>query len=258
MHPRLVRRALLCGLAGIALPAQAQTPPRRRGRGNEVPTPPANADQLQAELLTYQSRGRAIRAAAYRPLGAPRGGVVLLHGSGGIGPEQLGLAQKFAGDGYLALVPTYLDAAEDDTIRALPIMSAWRDCAIDAVGWLVEQGVEPAHTGITGYSLGSIIAVDGALGGGQAAAAIGIAAGQEVYPLRRPRRTIPVLLIRAGEDRTVTARGTEVWREDLDEANVPVRVQVVRGAGHLMTRAQWDEVYDRALNFFNGNIGRVS
>ena len=115
---RLVRRTLLCGLAGMALPAQAQTQPqnpqRRRRLGNELPTPPANADQLPAELFTYQSRGRPIRAAAYRPLGTPRGGVVLLHGSGGIGPEQLGLAQKFAGDGYLALVPTYLDAAEDD------------------------------------------------------------------------------------------------------------------------------------------------
>ena len=259
---RLVRRTLLCGLAGMALPAQAQTQPqnpqRRRRLGNELPTPPANADQLPAELFTYQSRGRPIRAAAYRPLGTPRGGVVLLHGSGGIGPEQLGLAQKFAGDGYLALVPTYLDAAEDDTIRGLPIMSAWRDCAIDAVNWLVEQGIAPEHTGITGYSLGSFIAVDGALGGGVAAAAIGIAAGQEVYPLRRVRRTIPILLIRAGNDRVVTARGTEMWREDLEEANVPVRVQVVRGAGPLMTRAQWDEVYARALEFFNGTIGRVS
>ena len=254
MDLRLVRRALLCGLAGLALPARAQT----RRRGNEVPTPPADADRFPAELITYQSRDRAIRAAAYRPLGTPKGGVVLIHGSNGIGPEQLGLAQKFAADGYLALVPTYLDAAEDDTVRGLPIMSAWRDCANDGIAWLVAQGVAPERTGLMGYSLGSFIAVDGALGDSQAAAAIGVAAGQEVYVLRRPRRTLPVLLIRAERDRIVTTRGTEMWREDLEEANVPVRVQVVRGAGHLMSRPQWDEVYDRALIFFNGTIGRVS
>ena len=202
-----------------------------------MPTPPADADRLPAELLTYRSRDKDIRAGVYRPLGPPRGGVVLIHGSNGIGPEQVGLAQKFAGDGYLAVVPTYLDAAEDDTVRALPIMSAWRDCAIDAVQWLIDQGVPLERTGVTGYSLGSSIAVDGALGGGRAAAAIGIAAGEEVYPLRRPRRTIPVLLIRAENDRIVSARGTEIWRQNLTGWDIPVRVQVVRGAGHLMTTA---------------------
>ena len=243
-----VSRRLVLGGAG----ALAVASPAAAGQAAETPA-------FTTELTTFPSNGKAIRAAVFRPTANARGsGVVLIHGSGGIGPEQVILGQKFAADGYVAVVPTYLDAAEDDVVRPEPVMNAWRDCGADAIEWLIAQGVDRRRTGIMGYSLGSHIAVDGALGDSQAAAAISVAGGWDVYIPRRPARRIPVLLISAQRDTHVRPSSTARWRQFLIDAGVSVRAQTVRGAGHIMNRRQWDQVYAYALDFFNGNIGRVS
>jgi dienelactone hydrolase len=243
----LDRRAVLAAAGALVLAAPA--------KAGQAPAEPA----FTTELTTFPSNGKAIRAAVFRPTANARGsGVVLMHGSGGIGPEQVVLGEKFAADGYVAVVPTYLDAAADDVIRPEPVMNAWRDCGSDAIEWLIGQGLDRGRTGIMGYSLGSHIAVDGALGDSRAAAAISVAGGWDVYIPRRPARRIPVLLISAERDRVVSPNSTARWRRFLIDADVPVRARTVRGAGHLMTRRQWDQVYAYALDFFNGNIGRLS
>lgn len=242
-----VSRRTLLGVAGamaVAAPVAARQT--------------AEAPGFTTELTTYPSHGKAIRAAVFRPTANARGsGVVLMHGSGGIGPEQVMLGQKFATDGYVAVVPTYLDAAADDIVRPAPVMNAWRDCGSDAIQWLISQGIDRHRTGIMGYSLGSHIAVDGALGDSQAAAAISVAGGWDVYIPRHPARRIPVLLISAQRDTHVRPSSTARWRQFLIDGGVPVRSQTVRGAGHIMNRRQWEQVYAYALEFFNGNIGRV-
>lgn len=241
------RRAML-GVVG----AMAVAPPAEVCQAAETPA-------FTTELTSFPSNSKAIRAAVFRPTANARGsGVVLMHGSGGIGPEQVLLGEKFAADGYVAVVPTYLDAAEDDVVRLEPVMNAWRDCGADAIEWLIEQGIDGSRTGIMGYSLGSHIAVDGALGDSRAAAAISVAGGWDVYTPRRPARHIPVLLISAEGDTHVRPVSTAHWRHFLIEAGVPVRARTVRGAGHIMNRRQWDQVYAYALDFFNGNIGRIS
>ncbi|MDQ3125963.1 MAG: hypothetical protein M3Q74_10220, partial [Pseudomonadota bacterium] len=137
----LSRRAVLAaaGALAVASPAAAR-----------------QASAFTTELTTFPSNGKAIRAAVFRPTANARGsGVVLMHGSGGIGPEQVVLGELFAADGYVAVVPTYLDAAEDDVVRPEPVMNAWRDCGADAIEWLIGQGIDSSRTGIMGYSLGS-------------------------------------------------------------------------------------------------------
>lgn len=242
-----INRRMLMGAAGtvvLPLPAAAM-------QAAEIPG-------FTTELTTYQSNGKSIRAAVFRPTVNARGsGVVLIHGSGGIGPEQVILGERFARDGYVAVVPTYLDAAEDDVIRPEPVMNAWRDCGADAIEWLIEHGIDRQRTAIMGYSLGSHIAVDGALGRSRAAAAISVAGGWDVYEPRRPSRRIPVLLISAERDTHVRPVSTAHWRRFLIEAGVPVRARTVRGAGHIMSRRQWEQVYAYALEFLNGNIGRL-
>ncbi|MES2834449.1 MAG: dienelactone hydrolase family protein [Pseudomonadota bacterium] len=240
------RRDLLAAAGGLVLggPALAQ----------DAPT-----DGVTTELITYQSRGKTIRAAVFRPGANANGaGVVYMHGSGGIGGIQLTFARRFAEAGYIAVAPTYVDAAEDDGIRAERIMDAWRDCGSDAVEWLIAQGVDRGRTGIVGYSLGSYIAVDGALGNSRAAAAIGVAGGWDVYIPRVPARRIPVLIIRAERDTHVRPSSTERWRQFLVEHDASVRVQTIRGAPHLMNSAQWAEVSRRSVAFFGNTIARAS
>jgi len=236
---------------------------RRTGLGllaASIATPSAAAqtapDEVTTERVNYQSNGKTIRAAAFRPGANANGaGVVYVHGSNGMGLDQLAFARRFATDGYLSLALTYLDAAEDDAIRRAPIMEAWRDCARDGVEWLIGQGIDRRRTGLIGYSLGSYIAVDGALGDSRAAAAVAICGGWDVYVPRPPARRIPVLIIRSERDRVVSPASTLAWRDFLQEADVPVRVQVTRGAGHLMTAAQWSEVYGRSQAFFAEQLG---
>ena len=237
------------------LAASFATPLASAGLARTAPDQTAH-DGVTTDRVTYQSNGKTIRAVAFRPGANANGmGVVYLHGSGGMGLDQLAFARQFALDGYLSLAPTYLDAAADDTIRREPVMEAWRDSARDGIEWLIAQGISRGRTGVIGYSLGSFIAVDGALGDSRAAAAIAVCGGWDVYPPRHPVRRIPVLIIRSERDRVVSPVSTQRWREFLDEADVPVRVQVTRDAGHLMTPAQWSEVYTRSQTFFADQLG---
>lgn len=241
------RRSLLAGAAAVCL-----APPVR---GQEAAEP-------TWEGMTFQSHDKAIRAIRYRPAGAGRGSaIVMMHGSGGRitsrGPWHE-LAMQFARDGYEVLTPLYTDAFADDGIRPPAMMEAWRDVGEHAIDWFIDRGIDRRRTAMFGYSLGSYVAVDGALGNSRAAAAIGLAGGVDVYTPRPPRRRIPVLVIRAENDTHVLPRNTAAWVAFLREHEVPVRVEVIAGAGHLFRPPEWAEIFTRAAAFYGGNIGRLS
>ncbi|RZI99274.1 MAG: hypothetical protein EON90_12220, partial [Brevundimonas sp.] len=126
------------------------------------------------EGLTLQSHGKAIRAIHYRPVGeGRRAAIVMMHGAGANiasrGPWHE-LAMQFAGDGYQVLTPLFTDAFADDGKRPERMMEAWRDVGEDAIDWFIAHGVDRRRTAMFGYSLGSYVAVDGALGNSRAAA----------------------------------------------------------------------------------------
>ena len=242
MHRRSVLAAVAAGLTGGGWAPQT-----------EVPT---------WEGLSFMSHRKAIRAIHYRPVGeGRRAAIVMMHGSGtnivSRGPWH-GLAMRFAADGYEVLTPLFTDAWPDDGIRPPAMMEAWRDVGEHAIDWFIDRGVDRRRTAMFGYSLGSYVAVDGALGNSRAAAAIGLAGGVDVYTPRPPRRRIPVLIIRAENDTHVLPRNTAAWVEYLRERQVNVRVEVVAGAGHLFRPPEWLEIFNRASAFYGGNIGRVS
>lgn len=238
------RSLLLAGAAAcLAGPLRAQ----------DVPAP-------TYEGLTFQSHGKTVRAIHYRPVGAGRrAAIVMMHGAGaGIssrGPWHE-LAMRFAGDGYQVLTPLFTDAFADDGVRPERMMEAWRDVGEDAIDWFIERGVDRRRTAMFGYSLGSYVAVDGALGNSRAAAAVGLAGGVDVYAPRVPRRRVPVLIIRGENDTHVLPRNTAAWVDFLREHNVSTRVEVIEGAGHLFRPPEWAEIFTRASAFYAGNIGR--
>lgn len=241
------RRSLLAGAAAAALAGAVRA---------QEPAAPAPT----YEGVTFDSHGKTIRAIHYRPVGeGRRAAIVMMHGSGGRianrGPWHE-LAMRFAGDGYQVLTPLYVDAFPDDGIRPERMMEAWRDVGEHAIDWFIDRGVDRRRTAMFGYSLGSYVAVDGALGNSKAAAAIGLAGGTDVYTPRTPRRRIPVLMIRAENDTHVLPRNTAAWVSFLREHDVNVRVEVIAGAGHLFRPHEWAEVFTRSAEFYGGNIGR--
>jgi dienelactone hydrolase len=212
------------------------------------------------EGMTFRSHGKDIRAIHYRPVGVERrSAIVMMHGSGGRirndGPWH-DLAMRFAGDGYEVLTPLYTDAYPDDGIRPERMMEAWRDVGEHAIDWLIDRGIDRRRTAMFGYSLGSYVAVDGALGASRAAAAIGLAGGVDVYTPRSPRRRIPVLMIRAENDTHVLPRNTDAWVDFLRERDISVREHTIRGAGHLFRPEEWVEIFQVSAQFYGSNIGR--
>ncbi len=241
MHRRSVLAAVAASLTGGGWAPQAQ-----------VPT---------YEGLTFMSHRKPIRAIHYRPVGeGRRSAIVMMHGSGtsivSRGPWHE-LAMRFAADGYEVLTPLFTDAWPDDGIRPPAMMEAWRDVGEHAIDWFIARGVNRRRTAMFGYSLGSYVAVDGALGNSRAAAAIGLAGGVDVYTPRPPRRRIPVLMIRAEGDTHVLPRNTARWVEFLREREINVRVAVLRDSNHLFTAQKWLEIFQLSSAFYADNIGRI-
>ncbi len=238
------RRSLLAGAAAAGLAGHAR----------------AEQAGPTYEGMSFQSHDKPVRAIHYRPVGdGRRAAIVMMHGSGAQitnrGPWHQ-LAMRFAGDGYQVLTPLFTDAFPDDGVRPERMMEAWRDVGEHAIDWFIEQGVDPRRTAMFGYSLGSYVAVDGALGNSRAAAAIGLAGGTDVYPPRVPRRRVPVLMIRADGDTHVLPRNTAAWVSFLREHQINVRVEVLQDSNHLFTAPKWLEIFQLSAAFYGGNIGR--
>lgn len=213
------------------------------------------------EGMTFESHGKPIRAIHYRPVGeGRRAAIVMMHGSGARitnrGPWHW-LAMAFARDGYEVLTPLFTDAWADDGIRPPRMMEAWRDVGEHAIEWFIDRGIDRRRTAMFGYSLGSYVAVDGALGNSRAAAAIGLAGGTDVYTPRPPRRRIPVLMIRAENDTHVLPRNTAAWVAFLREHEIAVDVEVLRDSDHIFPPPKWREIFQLSSAFYGGNIGRM-
>ena len=258
---RLVSAAwagLVAALASGTL-ALAQTPASQRQVGvpgcvDDVPV------RAMREAITFESRGRAIRAHLYTPRGAANGaGVVLLHGGTGFEMNSIlfdAHAIQLASRGYRVMLPAYFDGASPDPRRRTVAARAWRQVALDAVEALsAEPGMARDRVALWGYSRGAGVGLDAATApAGGVRSAILVAGGGSVDE-DLAGRDLSVLLLHARRDEAVPVRATVRLADDLREAGAAVQVRELAFDGHQYDLPTWCEVFRSTRTFLEGRAG---
>lgn len=234
--------------AAYALPLQ--TPP-------QVGIPGCSDDvavRASRQLISFDSRGRAIRAHLYTPRGTPNGlGIVLLHGGTGFEMNSIlfdAHAIQLASRGYHVLLPAYFDAAAPDPARRTVPARAWRQAALDAVGHLERQpGIEVGQVALWGYSRGAGVAVDAVTVSNSPVRKIILAAGGGSADGDLGGRAVSALLLHARSDEAVPVRATLSLADDLRGLGATVDVQALDFEGHQYDLPTWCDVMRRTRAF---------
>jgi dienelactone hydrolase len=250
----------LIGLAA-ALPggpgrAQAPQDPPRVGI-------PGCADDVAVRasraLISFESRGRQIRAYLYTPRGEANGrGVVMLHGGTGFEMNSIlfdAHAIQLASRGYWVILPAYFDAAAPDRSRPAVTARAWRQAALDAAGQLTSRGVEADRVSLWGYSRGAGVALNaGTVAGGVDRPVVLVAGAGDVDGTLRGRG-LSFLLLHARRDEAVPVRATRALADDLRGAGAAVEVQALDFDGHQYDLPTWCAVFERTRAFLEAGDG---
>jgi len=244
-------------VAGSPRTAQSQTAPPQVG------VPGCTDDvavRASRELITFESRGRPIRAYLYTPRGEVNGtGIVLLHGGTGFEMNSIlfdAHAIQLASRGYRVLLPAYFDTAEPDPGRRTVTARAWRQAALDAAGELERRaGPGGGRVALWGYSRGAGVAVDAATGVGSRTPVIILAAGGGSADGDLDGRTLSALLLHARRDEAVPVRATQALAADLRGLGAMVEVQGLDFDGHQYDLPTWCDVFRRTRAVLESRAG---
>lgn len=215
------------------------------------------AVRASRQTITFDSRGRPIRAHLYTPRGTPNGmGIVMLHGGTGFEMNAIlfdAHAIQLASRGYHVLLPAYFDAAAPDPTRRTVAARAWRQVALDAMVRLEQAGVAPDKAALWGYSRGAGVAVDAATLSDSPVRKVILAAGGGSADGRRDGHPLSALVLHAGSDEAVPVRATLALADDLRGFGAIVEVQALDFEGHQYDLATWCAVMDRTRIFMEGD-----
>ncbi|WP_332639078.1 dienelactone hydrolase family protein [Brevundimonas sp.] len=250
-------RRPLAGMALIGLAAALAVGPGA-ARAQVVTGVPGCADDVAVrasrELVTFDSRGRQIRAYLYTPRGEMNGaGLVMLHGGTGFEMNAIlfdAHAIQLASRGYHVILPAYFDADAPDQSRRTVTGRAWRQAALDAAGALAaEPGLSAGRVALWGYSRGAGVAVDAATAPGSPVRSAVLVAGGGGVDDSLAGRDLSVLLLHARRDEAVPVRATRALAQDLREAGAAVEIQALDFDGHQYDLPTWCAVMSRTRAF---------
>ena len=244
--------ALVLLAAATGSVAAAQTVPQP-----QVGIPGCSDDvavQASRTLVSFESRGRPIRAWLYGPRGQPNGtGLVMLHGGTGFEMNAIlfdAHAIQLASRGYWVMLPAYFDADEPARGRRLVNARAWRQAALDAAAELASKpGVSPGRVALWGYSRGAGVALNAATVSGSPIRSAVLAAGGGDVEESLAGRDLSFLLLHARRDEAVPVRATLALAADLREAGAMVVVHALDFDGHQYDLPAWCAVMGRTRAF---------
>ncbi|RZI99275.1 MAG: hypothetical protein EON90_12225 [Brevundimonas sp.] len=252
-------RSRLAGLALIGLVAAFAGGPGAAARSPQaVVGVPGCADDVPVrasrELVTFESRGRQVRAYLYTPRGAVNGaGIVMLHGGTGFEMNSIlfdAHAIQLASRGYRVILPAYFDAAAPDQNRPVVTARAWRHVALDAATRLAAKpGVSAGQVALWGYSRGAGVALGAATDPASTVRSVILAAGGGSVDENLEGRDLSFLLLHARRDEAVSVRATMALAQDLRDAGAAAEVQQLDFDGHQYDLPTWCAVMGRTRTF---------
>lgn len=234
--------------AGSAAGARAQVQVGVPGCADDVPV------RASREAISFESRGRTIRAYHYVPRGAPNGaGLVMLHGGTGFEMNAIlfdAHAIQLASRGYHVILPAYFDAARPDARRRTVTARAWRQAALDAAAELARRSAAaPGRIALWGYSRGAAVAAHAATAPGSGVRSAILAAGGGSVEESVAGQGLSVLLLHARRDEAVPVQATRGLARDLRDAGAAVEVQALDFDGHQYDLPTWCDVFARTRLF---------
>lgn len=193
---------------------------------------------MRGEAVQFEQDGVAVSGYLSRPEGPPPACMIVIQEWWGLNDDIKEIADRYAGEGYLALAPDMYHGKvtdEPDDARKL-VMALERDLAareIDvAVAWLEEtQGV--AKVGCVGFCMGAGLTLATALRPSSGIDAVHVYYGGGMpEPAVLVRIKVPVMGSYGAEDAGIPAAQVDSLRDALQSSGVENDVKRYEAAGH--------------------------
>lgn len=226
---------------------------------------------LVTESVEYQDTdGETLMGYLARPEGdAAKPAVVVIQEWWGLNDHIKDLAQRFAGEGYVALAPDLYHgvvATEPDEARKLVMELDMAEAVKEiqrAMSFLREQSyVAGPKVGIVGFCMGGGLVLQTALADDNVSAAVAFY-GRPLSPEEAPQAKAPILGLYGANDQGIPVDAVNTMDAALDEAGIENDFHIYEGAGHAFfndTAASYNEqaaadAWPRTLDWFRKHMG---
>jgi carboxymethylenebutenolidase len=203
---------------------------------------------------------RQMQATLFAPDGSgPYPGVLVLHTSGGLKPGDLEYARRLAAEGYVTLVPAFLEAyglasfsrVESFTVQADNI---YRDFVNGIEVLRANPKVAGGKVAAIGFSNGGYFAmwlagtgkVDAGVSYYGALSGAGSDKTLSRFKSAFSANSSPVLILHGTSDRTVPVAAAERLQSIVESAGSPVTIQLYKGVDHSFDRSGRDSATEAA------------
>jgi len=201
------------------------------------------------EPIEYEVAGRAFSGILTTPATRPRGGVLVLHGGGGLAEHERERLRMLAALGYVALAPDLFGEALTERSRAMALIGelVTRPAAIRArvgAAWgrlCAVPGVEATRTAAVGHCFGGFAALELARSGAGVRAVVSLHGGLTTHAPAVVHEVRARVLVCTGADDPFCPREQRAAFEDeMTAAGVDWQLHVYAGARHGFTVAGID------------------
>ena len=219
---------------------------------------------LASEMIHFPSNDHETPGFLVRPDDGSYPGLVVIQEWWGLMPHIKDVAERFAGEGFVALAPDLYHgdrADEPDEARKLA-MALDRDRAVAeiqaAIGYLQRMdAVSPKQIGVVGWCMGGGLALSTAADDGGVGAVVAFY-GQPLSSADTSNIQAPVLGLYGEEDHGIPVEKVHRFEEALAKHDVAHEIHIYPGAQHAFfndTRQAYDEkaaadAWQRTLDWF--------